>query len=159
MRGHNSRLSKTPELILIRSILLVAMASLMVACNTPAADLPTARLTAGDNELIVLVADSLNERTRGLSGLEQLPNGVDGMLFVFDRPTITSFTMEDTLIPLDVWYFDEDGHLIGSDAMVPCSSADCISYQPDAAITWALETPAGDLTLTAADRLSTIENG
>ena len=112
----------------------------------------------GDKELVVLVAGTLRERTQGLSGLERLPSGVDGMLFAFDRPTITSFTMEDTLFSLDIWFFDEEGHIVGSDTMIPCPENECVKYQPEVAISWALEVPAGELTLNPTDRISTIEN-
>lgn len=35
----------------------------------------------------------------------------EGMIFVFDRPQLMSFWMRNTLIPLDIGYFDSDGTL------------------------------------------------
>ena len=152
--------SKAPDRALIRRLTfaVVLLAVVTSACTPPVTELPTADLTVGGNELVVAVADNIRTRSAGLRGLESLPAGIDGMLFVFDRPRITSFTMEDTLIPLDVWFFDDDGALVGSDVMEPCPDGDCISYQPEVAIRWALETPRGELNLSSSDRISTIEN-
>lgn len=93
------------------------------------------------------VAETPEQRTQGLRGVEALPTGIDGMLFVFDRPAPTTFGMRDTLIPLDVWWFDDEGRLLGSAGMEPCSAEPCTDYRSPGEVAWALETPQGALDL------------
>ena len=44
--------------------------------------------------------------------LAELPEGIDGMMFVFIQPRVPTFIMRDTVIPLDLWYFDPTGSLM-----------------------------------------------
>ena len=120
---------------------------------------PTAEVTVGDNEFRVWVADDSTERSQGLRRVEELPSGVDGMLFVWDVPTPAVFVMEDTLIPLDVWFFDQEGALLGTHAMTPCTDAPCPTYPAPGPVRWALETPLGVVELLEGDRLSTSPSG
>jgi uncharacterized membrane protein (UPF0127 family) len=53
--------------------------------------------------------------------------------------------MKDTLIPLDIAFFDGDGRLVGGLTMTPCEADPCPSYDIGAAYRYALEAPAGDL--------------
>lgn len=92
--------------------------------------------------LSVVVADSTIERSQGLQDLGELPDGVDGMLFVFAEPTSTTFHMRNVQFPLDVWFFDSEGSLLGSARMETCLEGDCPSYGAPGLISWALETPA-----------------
>lgn len=103
--------------------------------------------------MTVLVADTPSLREQGLRGVEALPDEVDGMLFMFEEPRPATFGMRDTLIPLDIWWFDAGGVLLGSARMEPCLSAPCPSYGSPGPISWALETPAGEIDLRAGDRL------
>lgn len=65
----------------------------------------------GDKKYTVLIAESQEDKTRGLSKVEKLPEG-KGMLFVWDGPQEVSMTMKDTWIPLDQIFIDEDGEVI-----------------------------------------------
>jgi uncharacterized protein len=107
----------------------------------------------GGRVLTLVVADTPTLRNQGLRGVEALPDDVDGMLFVFEDSRPATFGMRDTLLPLDIWWFDADGVLLGSARMEPCSFEPCPSYGSPGPISWALETPAGALDLTAGDRL------
>jgi len=107
----------------------------------------------------VWVADDTDERSQGLRGVGSLPTDIDGMLFVWDAPTETAFVMEDTLIPLDVWFFDAEGVLIGSHEMTPCTADPCPGYPTPGAVSWALETPQGGQAFEIGDRLSTSASG
>ena len=120
---------------------------------------PVGDIEVGDERLTVWVADESQERRQGLRGVEELPEGLDGMLFVFPVPAALSFTMRDTLRPLDVWWFDGEMMLIGRTAMVPCESALCVSYRSPGDARWALETPAGEVSFEAGERLSIVGNG
>ena len=69
-------------------------------------------------EIQVKVADTGNERTKGLSEISELPENA-GMFFVFDRrPTEPSFWMKDVLIPLDIIWIKED-KIVKIDGNIP----------------------------------------
>lgn len=87
--------------------------------------------------------------------VEQLPEGIDGMLFVYESAFTAAFHMEDTLIPLDIWWFDADGTLVGVTQMEPCVDPVCERYPSPGRIMWALETPQGDYSFDLGSELST----
>lgn len=93
--------------------------------------------------VIAAVADTSAERSLGLSGVEDLGD-VDGMLFVFEAPRTLRFHMEETSIPLDVWFIDPSGRIVGSAEMEPCSADPCPRYPSPGDASWGLETRAGD---------------
>ncbi len=70
---------------------------------------------------------------------------LDGMLFVFDAEHAGTFWMKDTLIALDIAWFDESGTLVGTAMMVPCTSETCTKYSPGPVFQFAIEAPAGAL--------------
>lgn len=118
-------------------------------------DLPTTELAVGEDTLEVWVADEPAERQQGLRAVAELPEGIDGMLFVFPEPTTPSFIMSGTLLPLEVWFFDPEGSLIGSHEMTPCPGDPCPLYPAPGPVGWALETPAGERDFRQGDLLST----
>jgi len=125
---------------------LVPLLLLVAGCGGPIRDVSVfdeTEVTVGSETLTVWVADEPSERQRGLMEIEELPDGVDGMLFVFPSPSSRSFQMLHTPMPLEVWWFDGDGTLIGSTEMKPCMSDPCASYRSPGPIGWALETPLG----------------
>ena len=114
----------------------------------------------GDQELRVLVADEPADRRQGLMEIERLPSGIDGMLFVFEEPPLLiPFHMRNTMMDLDIWWFDADGVLLGMTEMEPCLVERCPLYWSPAPILWALEVPAGTFRFEPGDVLSTMETG
>jgi len=91
---------------------------------------------------LVAVADTPMLRARGLMGVTALA-GVDGMLFVFEEPIRVTFHMQDTLIPLEIAFFAEDGSLVDRLTMVPCREVPCPTYPSGAPVTYAIETAVG----------------
>ena len=63
---------------------------------------------------------------------------LDGMLFVFDSEVQVSFTMRDTRIPLDLFFFDAEGLVVAQLAMVPCQADPCPLYQAGEPFAFAL---------------------
>ena len=116
-------------------------------------------VSVGEEELFVALASTATERSQGLSGLTEIPEGIDGMLFSWDEPTSTSFHMRDVGFPLDVWWFDADGSLIGSARMEPCVEDECPSYSTPGPIMWALETPADVRDFDPGVLVSNVEKG
>ena len=127
--------------------------------STVVPDLPTTELTVGADTLEVWVADGPEERQQGLRAVAELPDGIDGMLFVFSEPTTPNFIMSGTLIPLEVWFFDPEGELIGSHEMTPCSAEPCPLYPAPGPVGWALESPLGARDFQPGDLLSTSASG
>ncbi|MBI4260287.1 MAG: DUF192 domain-containing protein [Actinobacteria bacterium] len=68
-----------------------------------------------------------------------------GMVFLFEGPTTGSFWMKDTLIPLQIAFWDEDGRIVSILSMEPCEEDPCPLYSPGASYVGALEVNAGAL--------------
>ena len=107
------------------------------------------RVAVGDRCLRVLVADTPTLRNEGLRAVTSLAP-YDGMLFVNDRDTNARYTMADTLIPLDIVFYDRDGAPVGDASMQPCptgTDATCPTYASGRKYRYALErlaaTPGG----------------
>ena len=67
-----------------------------------------------------------------------------GMLFVFPDTTPRGFWMKNTLIPLDILYFDADRRLVSMQLDVPpCTADPCPTYPSNAAARYVLELSAG----------------
>lgn len=105
---------------------------------------------SGDERLVVdaLVADTRAARSRGLQGVAEVPAGV-GMLFVFDEPAGPAgrpgFWMLDTLVPLDIAFAADDGTVVGTATMQPCTARPCPTTHPGVDYEVALEVAEGVL--------------
>lgn len=82
-------------------------------------------------------------REHGLMMRTELAAG-HSMLFVFPDTQPRWFWMKNTLIPLDILYFDADRKLVSMQLDVPpCKADPCPSYPSDAPARYVLELPAG----------------
>lgn len=129
----------------------------LAACaqTAPAlAGFETAEIEVGGETLAVALAETPQQRSQGLRDVEELPEGLDGMLFAFGEARPATFGMRDTLIPLDLWWFDANGDLLGSTEMEPCPSDPCPNYGSPGEVAWALETPVGQMELAPGDMLT-----
>ena len=68
-----------------------------------------------------------------------------GMVFEFTRPTTSAFWMKNTLIPLDIAFYDGRGRILRILTMKPCLTAACPVYDPGVTYRGALEVNAGAL--------------
>ena len=147
---------------LVSLLLLVA-----VSCGSADASDPNAtaalsiRTDDGTVSLDVQVADTPDERQRGLMGREGL-SPYDGMAFVWEEPVVSSFWMKDTLIPLSIAFWDDAGRIISILDMDPCTEDPCPSYGPDEPFVGAVEVDRGALEergVTLGDRVElTVSN-
>jgi uncharacterized protein len=104
----------------------------------------TALIDTGDDSVIldVEVADSDEERQRGLMFREELPKD-EGMAFIFFEPSAGGFWMKNTLIPLSIAFFDRDGTIVAILDMSPCKKEPCPVYEPGVPYWGALEVNRG----------------
>jgi uncharacterized membrane protein (UPF0127 family) len=137
-------------------LLLVGCVSTHAIVESP---FPVTGVEISGTELTVWVADGPSERSQGLRGVETLPAGIDGMLFVYRTPARVRYGMLDTPIPLDIWFFDVSGTLIGTSEMEPCPESPCPAYASPGEIGWVLETPLGEQEFTTFATISTVESG
>ena len=108
-------------------------------------DLETAMVRVNGVELFVVLATTPSERSQGLMGVEDLGT-LDGMLFLWGQDTTGPFWMFETVIALDITWFDGDGIVVSSESMVPCRpDTTCERYRAAAPYRYALEVPAGGL--------------
>lgn len=92
--------------------------------------------------LIVEIADEPALQAIGLMNRTELPNNT-GMLFVFKEEVMRQFWMKNTLIPLDIAFFNANQELIALKTMPPCTEDPCPKYSSSRAAQYALEAPAG----------------
>jgi uncharacterized protein len=130
------------------ALLLPVLLSACAAQPDAVPDRPGSTVTFEDQEemsastLFVSVADTPSEHRKGLMDVESLPAD-EGMAFVFDEPTDTTFWMKDTLVPLSVAFVGEDDVVIGVRDMQPCDADPCPTYGVDRPFVLAVEANLG----------------
>ena len=128
---------------------LTAILPRAVPAQAPFEGLSEVKAAVGhDSCLRLVIADTEEERVAGLRGRSGDLGPYDGMLFVFQGPTQSVFTMAGVDHPLDIAFFDQDGVRNSTRAMPPCpakAETECPIYEADGPYAFALETKAGEL--------------
>ena len=91
------------------------------------------------------LANTSEERQIGLMNRESMEQD-EGMVFVFDSPLEVSFWMKDTLIPLDIIFINETGHIVNIAEAAPepdVSDSLLTRYPSDGPILWVVEINQG----------------
>ena len=131
------------------SIPVSAILPQAVAAKAPFKGLTEVRAAIGyDKCLRLVVADSEDERVAGLRGNSADFGPYDGMLFVFQEPSQSAFTMSDVVDPLDIGFFEQDGARNSTRVMKPCptkAETQCPVYRADGSYVYAVETKPGEL--------------
>lgn len=93
--------------------------------------------------LEVEVADDEKERDQGLMNREKLEEG-KGMWFIFPDEAPRQFWMKNTLIPLDILFFNSNKKIVHIvENMEPCRTPQCITYFSEDSAMYALEVRGG----------------
>jgi uncharacterized protein len=110
----------------------------------PAFERATALIDTGTDSVLleVEVADDNEERARGLMFRKSLPEK-SGMVFIFFQESSGGFWMKNTLIPLSIAYFDENGKILRILDMEPCKADPCPTYEPGVSYWGAIEVNRG----------------
>ncbi len=122
------------------SVLIAAMAGLSASGAGDQQAPGRARATFADGTAVTLeIADTEAERNRGLMFRDALAEDA-GMLFVFERPGVYAFWMQNCRIALDIFWLDEKFRVVSMAESVPpcrlpgceppCASTDCPAYPP-----------------------------
>jgi uncharacterized membrane protein (UPF0127 family) len=100
-------------------------------------------VTLEGHSFTVEIAATPAEQEHGLMDRTSMPAD-HGMLFVFPDSQPRTFWMKNTLIPLDILFFDAARHLvtIQADAQ-PCKADPCKLYPSDTSARYVLELNAG----------------
>ncbi|CAN5815842.1 hypothetical protein BH23ACT12_BH23ACT12_02970 [soil metagenome] len=131
--------------------MLLALALLPAACGRSWEDgrnsreLPQGVLQIGDDNPLVLEVDlalTSKVQARGLMEVEEIADDY-GMVFLWSDTGNHSFSMKDTLIPLDIAWWDEDGRIVDIQTMQPCTEDPCRAYTAAVPHMGAVEVNAG----------------
>lgn len=95
----------------------------------------------GGAEIEIELADTLEERIRGLSGRAELPPD-RGMLFIYDQPDLYGIWMKDMNFPIDIIWFGPDKKIAGISENVKPESFPEI-FKPPEPVNYILEVNAG----------------
>ncbi|MEM4367133.1 MAG: DUF192 domain-containing protein [Candidatus Anstonellales archaeon] len=124
----------------MKKALLLVLLLLLSGCTQP----KKPKIIKDGKELPIAleVADTPEERVRGLMGRTELPEG-KGMLFVFDSEAVQSFWMKNTVVDLEVIFIAKNGTVVAIRHMEPCISDPCPSYSSEKPALYAVETKPG----------------
>jgi uncharacterized membrane protein (UPF0127 family) len=123
---------------------LLALAAVAAAFGAAALDRGTATITTRTGAKVAVrveIADTRAERQKGLMNRRSLPAKA-GMVFRYPQDTSGGFWMKNTLIPLDIAFYDRRGRIVRILTMTPCRRDPCRIYAPGVAYRAALEVNA-----------------
>jgi uncharacterized membrane protein (UPF0127 family) len=101
------------------SIAVAALLPLAAAAqDQPQVNLPRVQLQAGIHNLPAQVALTPDQRATGLMHRREMPQH-EGMLFVFEQPSVQCFWMKNTLLPLSIAFLTDDGTVVNLADMKP----------------------------------------
>lgn len=99
------------------------------AQEQPQMNLPRVQLAAGMHQIDAQVAQRPDERMTGLMWRKDMP-AHEGMLFVFEQPTVQCFWMKNTLLPLSTAFVADDGTIVNIADMKPQTLDSHCSQKP-----------------------------
>lgn len=114
--------------------ILAALAAVVALHAAHAADeaqmtLPRVKLSAGMHQIDAQVAQSNEQRSTGLMFRREMPQH-EGMLFIFEQPSMQCFWMKNTLLPLTAAFVADDGTIVNLADMKPQTLDSHCSVKP-----------------------------
>jgi uncharacterized membrane protein (UPF0127 family) len=97
--------------------------------DEPQRNLPRVTLSAGMHRIDAQVAHTPEQRTIGLMFRKEMPQH-EGMLFVFEQPSVQCFWMKNTFLPLTAAFVADDGTVVNLVDMKPHSTDSHCSSKP-----------------------------
>jgi uncharacterized membrane protein (UPF0127 family) len=110
-------------------LLALVLAACVAHADTPQTDLPRIALTAGIHRIDAQVAATPNQRQIGLMWRKEMPQN-EGMLFIFEQPSVQCFWMKNTLLPLTAAFVTDDGSIVNLADMKPQTTDSHCSTKP-----------------------------
>jgi hypothetical protein len=98
--------------------LALAATALPVSAEEPQTDLPRVKLAAGMHQIDAQVARTPEQRATGLMWRKQMPQH-EGMLFIFEQPSVQCFWMKNTYLALSTAFVADDGTVVNVEDMKP----------------------------------------
>ncbi len=133
-------MSKNVFVAIIIVVTIVAVAGL-VAYRTSSRTAQSVMGEFGGVSLRIELATTTAAIERGLGGRKNVPDGY-GMLFVFNKADRYGFWMKDMLVPIDIFWLDENKSVVSFISNVATSTYPNVLY-PSAPTFYVLETRAG----------------
>jgi len=113
---------------LLSAVALLGSAALF-AQDAPQLQLQRTTLTAGMHQITAQVASTPQQREIGLMFRKEMPQQ-EGMLFVFEEPSLQCFWMKNTLLPLTAAFVADDGSIVNLADMKPQTTNSHCSTKP-----------------------------
>ena len=123
----------------LAAVLLAMAAHAVPAQGGQPQNLPTTTLTVGMHNIKAQLAVKPEQRQIGLMFRSQMPTH-EGMLFVFEEPSVQCFWMRNTLIALSIAFLADDGTVVNIADMQPQNDTSHCSARP---VRFALEMNQG----------------
>ncbi len=125
---------------------MVLPSSTAFAQTAPADPLETSSVTIdsanGSHQFDIEIADESDEISYGLMNRESLAPDA-GMLFDFGNPREPAMYMKNTLIPLDMLFFDDEGRLVS--AVEEATPGSLVSRRSEGPARYVLELNGGSM--------------
>ncbi len=108
---------------------LLLITALPARANSPQTDLPRIAMGAGIHRIDAQVAATPAQRQIGLMWRKEMPQN-EGMLFIFEQPSVQCFWMMNTLLPLTAAFIADDGTIVNLVDMKPQTTDSHCSAKP-----------------------------
>jgi uncharacterized protein len=127
------------SLRVLRTLAALGLAACSFAANAQA----ISYVVLKGKTFYVELAENDEQHARGLMFREQMAPD-RGMFFIFRSEYMQAFWMKNTLLPLDILYFDKKSRLVSMQTNVPpCKADPCPSYPSSGPAQYVLELNAG----------------
>ena len=114
---------------LLAALLALGLPAPAARAETAQTDLPRIALTAGIHRIEAQVAATPMQRQIGLMWRKDMPQN-EGMLFIFEQPSVQCFWMKNTLLALTAAFVADDGSIVNLADMKPQTTDSHCSTKP-----------------------------